>query len=78
MRERAPTLRPRTHAAPLPAPFARALAELIASHGHDGAAARLHVSPALVDKLSSGGKAAPDSVRRMVEALARLGAPVPA
>jgi hypothetical protein len=54
-----------------PAPAA-ALATLIREHGHAGAAARLKVSPALVDKLADGGPALPDSVLRMTEALHRV------
>jgi len=55
----------------LPPAEATVLALLIREHGHGGAAARLKVSPALVDKLADGGPALPDSVRRMTEALHR-------
>lgn len=54
-----------------PVPAAR-LAMLIREHGHGGAATRLKVSPALVDKLADGGPALPDSVHRMTEALHRM------
>lgn len=66
---RGPALKGSSKLPPLPA--AR-LAMLIREHGHGGAAARLKVSPALVDKLADGGPALPDSVRRMTEALQRM------
>lgn len=65
---RAPTV----NSSKLPPEPAARLAMLIREHGHGGAAARLKVSPALVDKLADGGPALPDSVRRMTEALHRM------
>jgi hypothetical protein len=60
---------------------AEALARMVREHGHDGAAARLRVSPALLNKLVDGGSAQVDSVRRMTEALLnvrpRTGSEVP-
>lgn len=66
---RGPALKGSCKLPPVPAAL---LALLIREHGHGGAAARLKVSPALVDKLSDGGPALPDSVRRMTEALERV------